>query len=292
MNRAVLEITTNIGCSNFCPYCPQDILKNSYLKRSDTLAMDFSLFKACLDKVPTDVDIHFSGFSEPWLNPECTRMLLYAKDRGHRLEVSTTLKGLSPSDIEFIEDVVFRYFRVHLPSQREEIEVDKDYLGVLLKLSESRLKVFYHFHGDRVHPKVKAAIKENIVRWPMLSRGGNLKKQSGFSLEKKGGTLRCFFSLRQNVLLPNGDVTLCCSDYGLKHILGNLLSANYDSLFLGREFIKVKKGLEDESLDILCRFCDRFGYNSNHFKLLKRYWAQIKNIYSLNDLCHRFKVLF
>jgi len=26
----------------------------------------------------------------------------------------------------------------------------------------------------------------------------------------------------RNVLLPNGDVVLCCMDYGLDHILGNL----------------------------------------------------------------------
>ncbi|MER9007171.1 SPASM domain-containing protein [Mesorhizobium sp. M0862] len=37
----------------------------------------------------------------------------------------------------------------------------------------------------------------------------------------------------RNVLLPNGDVTLCCTDFERRHVLGNLLRDEYADLFEG-----------------------------------------------------------
>jgi len=31
-------------------------------------------------------------------------------------------------------------------------------------------------------------------------------------------------------LLPNGDISLCCMDYSLDHILGNLFTQEYDEI--------------------------------------------------------------
>ena len=40
----------------------------------------------------------------------------------------------------------------------------------------------------------------------------------------------CDETLYHNVVLPNGDVSLCCMDYGLKHILGNLYTQEYNDI--------------------------------------------------------------
>jgi hypothetical protein len=58
------------------------------------------------------------------------------------------------------------------------------------------------------------------------------------------------------VLLPNGDVVLCCFDYGMKHILGSLLEADLLTILRGRELARVLAGLENEEDDILCRRCE------------------------------------
>jgi hypothetical protein len=52
-------------------------------------------------------------------------------------------------------------------------------------------------------------------------------------------------------------------DYGLQHVLGNLLTSNYEDLSLSREFLKIKSGQKDDALDILCRYCDGFAFNIN-----------------------------
>jgi len=56
--------------------------------------------------------------------------------------------------------------------------------------------------------------------------------------------------------LPNGDVVLCCMDWNLKHILGNLLKTNYRSLFKSKEFKNILKELKENSSNILCRTCE------------------------------------
>jgi hypothetical protein len=45
--------------------------------------------------------------------------------------------------------------------------------------------------------------------------------------------------------------------YDLKHIVGNLLTGTYDSLFESEEYKKVLRGQAgDESVDIACRSCE------------------------------------
>ena len=48
----------------------------------------------------------------------------------------------------------------------------------------------------------------------------------------------------QHVLLPDGTVILCCMDYGMKHVLGNLLEMDY-------------KDLKREERYELCKRCNR-----------------------------------
>jgi len=75
-------------------------------------------------------------------------------------------------------------------------------------------------------------------------------------------------------------------DYGLKHVLGNLISGDYNSLFRSAEFLRVKKGLRDESLDILCRYCEGYADDLNisariynyHLPRVKRRLKEIRNL--------------
>ena len=62
--------------------------------------------------------------------------------------------------------------------------------------------------------------------------------------------------MNNNILLPDGTVVLCCMDYGLKHILGNILTDTFEEIMDGEEMRKVKEGMNgNETLDILCRNC-------------------------------------
>jgi len=253
-----MEITTNIGCLNDCVYCPQGLLINEYKKRSASKYMTYKVFKTCVDKLPEDVNIHFSGMSEPWLNPNATLMLIYAYKKKHRIVIATTLVGMGVTDAFIVRAVPCLRFMLHLPSGEglEKIPVTKRYLEVL-DIIKKRKDIKYFMHGEKLHPAVREVLGFDIEKKKLCSRAGNVRGVQAPANRKRKHTIFCKRGCFQNVLLPNGDVALCCMDYKLKHILGNLLELkNYDDLFKSGEFQKIKKGLKDNSVDILCRTCE------------------------------------
>jgi radical SAM protein with 4Fe4S-binding SPASM domain len=261
LDMTAIEITTRIGCKNGCAYCPQDLLSVAYTKRSREFMMSFEAFREFLDKIPMEVDIHFSGMCEPWLNPECTKMVRYAHATGHKLRIYTSIVGIKPSDVEELKSISFRTFVVHLPSSQryEKITVDDGYLATLRCLERSGMVTSWLCHSNTVHPLITPLIGGKISYFPLITRAGNVQVEKSKMPVKRTGPIRCQRKLRQNVLLPNGDVLLCCMDYGMKHILGNLREKDYESLFTSEEFLLVQSGLEDPSLDTLCRTCDYFA---------------------------------
>jgi hypothetical protein len=80
----------------------------------------------------------------------------------------------------------------------------------------------------------------------MYSRAGNLDRDDVIWVRReKISTCGCQERLYHNVLLPNGDVTLCCMDYSLKHLLGNLYERSYEEIIP-----------EDRTAFELCKYCE------------------------------------
>ena len=262
-----LAITTGIGCRNRCTYCPQDTFLKAYPAARLSSLMSFDVYRTCIDRLPRDVAINFAGFYEPWLNPDCTKMLLYAHQRGHRIRVFTTIVGMQLEDVERIKDVPFLQFYIHLPDadRTTKIRVDDNYLRVFEKLNTSNISNLYHIyhptgHGrDDIHPLVRSALikhSSRLYRGDLITRANNVHIDHVRPVEYISGPLKWCHRLYVNILLPNGDVALCCMDWSLKHVLGNLLHDSYESLFTGAEFQRVVAGYRDDSIDIVCRHCD------------------------------------
>lgn len=292
----ILQVTTKIGCKLACSYCPQDIFVKTYRTRSSKISLSLSDFQIVLDKLPSNVEIRFAGMSEPWLNSECTEMLLYAHQKGHKISVLTTLIGLKLTDIDLVKYIPFGFFKIHLPSNigLEKILVTDDYLSVLDKVSKSNINPSYHCHAKNTDLKIKLLLNDynKYIHFNSLyQRAGNIIIKKRMKLRRKRGVIGCKRQLQNNVLLPNGDVLLCSNDYGMKHVLGNLLSSNYDSLFEGNELKKIRRGQQDESIDILCRNCQNFGYDvdllakfNNFSYKLDRYIYYLKDLHNVKDL--------
>jgi hypothetical protein len=45
-------------------------------------------------------------------------------------------------------------------------------------------------------------------------------------------------------------------DYGLQHVLGNLLESDYEEIVRGPEMMRVLAAMDDDSLPLLCRKCN------------------------------------
>lgn len=274
-DTSTMEITTVIGCKIRCAYCPQNKLMRTYSKRSNIYKMTFDTFKSCLDKIPLNVHIHFSGMAEPWLNPECTKMLLYAHQQGYEVSVYTTTVGMLTSDVKNIESIPFGHFNVHLADKERysKIEISDNYLETIDAILKSKIQNREYMTMGKLHPEVQQLIRKRIPKTRMLSRAGNLEGKVCPPIPPRlEGPIRCRSAgnlFNHNVLLPNGDVIICCMDYGMQHILGNLISSNYTSIFKGKEFFKLQKGLHDDSINILCRYCENAS-PLNEYNFLKK----------------------
>jgi len=81
---------------------------------------------------------------------------------------------------------------------------------------------------------------------------------------RKRGVIACK-RFDSQVLLPNGDVVICCMDYGNKHVIGNLMTSSYESLFQSEEYNRLLRGFKEESIDTLCRTCDAYAVDVSLF---------------------------
>jgi MoaA/NifB/PqqE/SkfB family radical SAM enzyme len=168
--------------------------------------LSFDDFKTALSNVPKDVQVHFSAFSEPFINPDAHKMVKYACEQGYEVVVYTTTRGLN---VKELEGLVFKEFHVHNIGNVQDVP--------------------YRTHFDTVDNPISRA--SNLFDTPAKE---NVKcSRNDF--------------YKQNVMLPNGDVVLCCMDYGLKHKLGNLLETNFN-------------GLKREDSYELCQKCEVSKY--------------------------------
>jgi hypothetical protein len=272
---STIDITTNVGCRVRCDFCPQDKLLPAYQRRGGVRQMTFTAYGEILGKIPPDTSLDFSGMAEPWLNPDCTEMLLHAHDRGYEVAAFTTTVGMNESDVERIKSIPFRRFVVHLPDREgySKIDVDDGYLKTLERIVGSAIANCEFMTMGTLPREVATILGRRIRRTRMMSRAGNLANIR--APMRRAGPISCRScgdSLDHNLLLPNGDVVLCCMDYGLQHVLGNLLVSDYRELFEGEEFRRVQAGLHDDSFDILCRYCENASSPQECNRSEKRKW--------------------
>jgi hypothetical protein len=115
--------------------------------------------------------------------------------------------------------------------------------------------------GD-VDECIRAAVGTGPLFIDHLSdRAGNIEGLGIERTERKTGRIRCSFDpsttrLDHNILLPNGDLVLCCSDWSLTCVVGSLARASYQEIIENSPVLAaVRRGLDDDSQDILCRQC-------------------------------------
>lgn len=281
---ANIEITSVIGCPVMCSFCPQTSLiknfKNQNSFNYENKVLLFDKYKIVLDKLPTWVDIHFSGMAEPYASPDCSRMILYTLNKGHKLCVYSTLVGTKKEDLDILSNIPFdtKYkLVIHLPDDEnnfkakvtdEYIENLKYFLNipnVQNGIMNGTIDFMSMSRKGLTDPKITHLIPKNLSSFVAISRAGNLSNNKEmFEGQKltsiKNGSIFCSAAphLNHNVLLPNGDVVLCCMDYSIEHKIGNLFYETYEEIFesdkLKLIFDMMKNQTDNQKL--LCRNCE------------------------------------
>lgn len=264
MNKAnSLEFTLAIGCALNCNYCPQEKLINRY-KEHKCKVMEFDTFTKALTRIKPGGGVIISGMVEPFHNPNCAKMIKYAYENGYKVRLFTSLTGVTDEDIDIIKNVELDEFTIHIPDEQynSKFNITEEYLRIFDRvqaLFKDRISA-YSVHG-KIHKEMTGRILKNKpIANVMFDRAGNLEKQ-GLLHKNAKGKIRCMAGSKTNIgiwtpeVLPDGTVTLCCMNYGMKHVLGNIVKQSWEDIYAGAEYQKILKGFEDETIDILCRNC-------------------------------------
>lgn len=277
-----LEITTMVGCPVMCSFCPQDNLRNAYNENGADKYLSYENFTKIIDKVPLNVQIDFSGMAEPWVNDHCTEMVKYVLMRGYNIAVYTTLYNMKRDEVNIIVELLKKY-----SSQVKELVIhlqDKNLNMKGLKFSDDwifTLNEFINLYNSKVMPNMYfmtmdeeaelhpnlSSLQNVVAQFKGISRAGSLdinkvNGQKVIVINNKKGIIKCSYTdyYDHNVLLPNGDVLVCCMDYNKKHNFGNLLEQDYFEIFKSKgytDLITKNMNALGENNNSICRQCER-----------------------------------
>ena len=228
-----------------------------------------------LSKIPKNTRIDFSGMSEPWANPECTQMLEMVLFMGFKVAIYTTLYGMEDPErvkkaLESHSDQI-EIVMLHLPDANGNMKGWKnseEWLRALRTMINLKVPcgvgAMTMDGSGLVAPELQAIIGR-LPGWMGHTRADSLNLEQ-IGEQKISMTPHNIFSLTcastpfydRNVLLPNGDVVLCCMDYSLSHILGNFLTQTYDEVMQGKpllDLIAINESPEYSKCSI-CKSCE------------------------------------
>lgn len=267
----VLEITTKVGCAVNCKYCPQSVFLSKYYEndKNRISMMSVDTFQKCVEKLPKEANLLFSGLVEPFLNPECMEMIKLGIEMGRVVDVYTTLTGLTIEKVKELVELPINYFILHVADRLgyAKIDTSEEYYDMLKILADNKkagggaMPFCNRCHAQaEPDPKVEEVFRGKVdIVWDLMDRAGNLKGDGLITKKQEKGRLSCSDcgeALNKNILLPDGTVLLCCMDFGMKHVLGNLLTQSYEEICYGKEMTMIREGLNgNEHIDILCRRC-------------------------------------
>ena len=269
----VMELTTMIGCPLMCTFCPQDNLRDNY--GTDTKYMQPMDLMTILAKLPKNTRIDFSGMAEPWANPEATTMLEMVLYLGFNVAIYTTLYGMT--DPERVKKAIeshpnqIEVIMLHLPDANKNMKgwkMSDEWMKALQVMASLQVPCgigAMTMDGSGLVAPELQGIVGRLAGWKGHTRADSLPveqigNQDIHITPRHEFALTCrstpFFD--RNVLLPNGDVVLCCMDYNLKHVIGNLLKQTYEEIFASEKLAEIIAINEKPEFDkcSICKSCD------------------------------------
>ena len=280
-----ITFTTNIGCRVNCKFCPQDDIMKSYAEKEnipkinfgDPSMMSYEAFVTMIEKVPKDVVVIFSGFTEPYLNSECSKMIEYTFEKGYRIEIFSTLVGMTLEDVDILKKIEPQLVKItiHLPDTEKyaKIALTEQFKQVLKKIVSLPIQNTFFMTMGTVPEEIEKMIGIKIHASQMVNWAGHI--DDGLVTERNEGPLVCsMHEDRDNkyippIIVPNGDVVLCCKDWSMEYVLGNFLKCSFDELYESEIYKEVTKKMASENDNVLCRNCE-FAIPVNQIKETER----------------------
>lgn len=282
-----LELTARAGCGRMCDYCPQDSYISKYKKVSGGVnSLSIDLIERISKNIMSGTIISHTGFTEPFDGKDFGLIVDHFYDKGFLQTISTTLYGRKEAQEYFINNL-YKFnngITLHLPDSEGLMKGDfndkyADFLKkVLEKFTELKgkglkINLTIFLIGQAFHPNINYVVdlytnflgSENIHKAKFLNtRAGEIdpikfRKLSSQTYRDKNTTYYCSYGrLNRGVLLPNGEVTICCQDYSLKRVLGSLINEDLSVLYNKIEFTEEWRESFISGTFEPCRNCEHY----------------------------------
>lgn len=230
-----LNVCTQIGCSVDCKFCPQETIVKRYIGER---LLSLTAFKQLIETVPKDVAIIFCGLSEPFLNPECTEMILYSHNEGHPVQIYSTLTNLTFENAIKICDIPLERFVLHLPDSKNnaKIPITPEYKKVL---------PYVLTHVDKIQFVAMNGLFESNHYEDMVRGEAEIKHKGRIYCNLLRSPVYC--------LEPNGEVDMCCMARVFTGNIGSLYKESFSDLLKRHEIVAEQMAIDPKSA---CHYCD------------------------------------
>lgn len=261
MLKTFVEFSLMVGCPNKCKFCPQETHLKAY---TGVRMLSMDNYTKMIDKLSKSV-ISIAGFSEPFMNPNCIDMIEYANNKHHDIIIYTTLQGMTLEIYERLRRLRnVKGLTIHLPDSEGNaiIPVTEEYkklLRFILYNGMASCQTTFSVHGKAVHKELIPII--NIIpQYRIHDRAGCLKTddKTVHKVHWISGAIRCgngFAHPESGIVIPNGNVFLCCMDFGLEYKLGNLLEQEWSDIMKSPLRKRMKEDRETGCHNEICRYC-------------------------------------
>lgn len=185
-----------------------------------------------------------------------------------KVDLYTTLVGIDSYQLEELLELPFSFVTLHVADKYgyAKIKTNENYYAMIRRAINKKKEdgtpfvniCNFQAEPDEIINKICEG-KYNVI-YELHDRAGNLSDDKLISASKlRKGKISCSLcgqALNHNILLPDGRVLLCCMDYGMQHVLGNLKEQSYEDIMNGEEMKLIKRVINgEESVDVLCGYC-------------------------------------
>lgn len=254
-----IEITTKVGCPCMCKYCPQEVFLKNYNSSQKELTLENC--KKYFSTIPLSWGADVAGYSEPLLAKEIVEILEYLAPRG--IALFTTLYQVKRDVIRRVFSIPNLFVRFHLPDIEglTKIKLDKDLIRNyelairLLKLNGGRYQTccWGTLPNELEHLIAGSECHESDIN-SLSDMAGNLKVDWLNPTYHSGYPVKCY---RSDVyhLLPNGDISICCQDWSLDNVFGNLETQSFEEVLKSKKLNEIYTNRSNDDSDCICRRC-------------------------------------
>lgn len=174
-----------------------------------------------------------------------------------KTELSDSIYEKLIENLNILHDKIDSKFRVHINMHNmEDNPYNSKFKNAIL---DDHYKINEYFNNMRLkYPKFKiTSITGLIDRCGILSDHSVYKDRNVYDLHKNEKVIGCSFSIKKVSKLYNlisinskGDLFLCCNDFDMKYIIGNVLEQSLDDIWYSDKHV-------DTMIEMFENYCHR-----------------------------------